>query len=217
VARQTYGTTEVGSLAESCLQPTVSDDVHVLRDRLAIVRADGAVPLPARSLLVSSLRPVGPFVFLNVAIGDEAELASHACGCPLERHGWTLHLRDIRSYEKLTAGGVTFFDTDLVRILEEALPRRFGGGPADYQLVEETVGNGAPALRLLVHPAVGSVDPRLVRAAFLEALAAGSGSATAAVQLWRDGGYVEVVRRPPLMTASGKVLHLHVARTRADA
>jgi hypothetical protein len=56
--------------------------------------------------------------------------------------GWTTHLRDIRSQEKLTAGGMTFLDTDLIRVLEEVLPARFGGAPTDYQLVEEEAEEG---------------------------------------------------------------------------
>jgi hypothetical protein len=213
VARPTYATTEAGALGEGCLLPTAADDVHVLNDRIALVQVDSgadAISLPPRSLLVSSLRPLGPFVFLNVALGDQAEVGERSCGCPHERQGWTTHLHDIRSYEKLTAGGVTFFDTELIRVLEETLPRRFGGGPGHYQLVEETA-SGTPTLRLFVHPAVGGVDERLVVDAFLDAIGSGAGAARAAARLWRDGGYVRVVRRPPLTTASGKILHLHVA------
>lgn len=54
-----------------------------------------------------------------------------------ERLGWTLHLHGIRSVEKLTAAGMTFLDSDVIRVLEEVLPGRFGGGPTHYQLVEE--------------------------------------------------------------------------------
>ena len=74
--------------------------------------------------------------------------------------GWTTHLREIRSHEKLTAGGMTFLDTDLIRVLEEVLPARFGGAPTDYQLVEEEAAEGQPRVRLLVHPRIGAVDAR---------------------------------------------------------
>jgi hypothetical protein len=30
-----------------------------------------------------------------------------------------------------------FLDTDLIHVLEEVLPNRFGGGPTDSQVVEE--------------------------------------------------------------------------------
>ena len=58
-------------------------------------------------------------------------------GVPWRRWAGRRHLHTIRSFEKLTAGGMTFVDTDVVRVLEEVLPRRFGGGPIDYQLIED--------------------------------------------------------------------------------
>jgi hypothetical protein len=33
---------------------------------------------------------------------------------------------------------------------------------------------------------------------------------------WRDAGLVRVERREPVATASGKIRHLHLARTRAE-
>lgn len=36
-------------------------------------------------------------------------------------------------------------------VRREALPARFGGGPTNYQLVEEARADGHPSLRLLVH------------------------------------------------------------------
>ena len=135
----------------------------------------------------------------------------HACGCPLERVGWTRHLRNIRSFEKLTAGGMTFFDSEIVQALEDVLPRRFGGGPADYQLVEQEGPDGRPTLRLLVHPAVGSVEPAAVAEAFLSALGAGSGAERIMTMQWRQAQLVHVERRAPISTAGGKILHLHQA------
>jgi hypothetical protein len=32
------------------------------------------------------------------------------------------------------------------------------------------------------------------------------------VRQWRDAGYLQVERRPPLATPSGKILHLHQSR-----
>ncbi len=70
-------------------------------------------------------------------MGDQAVVSERACGCPYQQLGWTTHLHGIRSFEKLTAAGMTFLDTDVIRVLEEVLPGRFGGIPSDYQLVEE--------------------------------------------------------------------------------
>ena len=102
------------------------------------------------------------------------------------RLGWTTHLHAIRSFEKLTAGGVTYLDVDLIRVLEEVLPRRFGGGPADYQLVEDESPDGQPVVRLVVSPNVGEIDERSVADAFLAALSGASASATVWARLWQQ-------------------------------
>ena len=56
----------------------------------------------------------------------------------------TLAFHTIRSHEKLTAGGMTLLDTDVIRLLDEVLPARFGGAPTDYQLVEHESDDGEP-------------------------------------------------------------------------
>jgi hypothetical protein len=213
-----YGAMEMGGpLGAGCLIPEAPDDVHVLHDTQAVIqpRADEKIPgLPPRALLLSSLLPTAPFVFLNLSLGDQARMVRRDCGCPLEALGWPTHLETIRSFEKLTAGGIAFLDADVVRVLEEVLPARFGGGPTDYQLVEEEVENGRPCLRLLIHPAVGTLNPDEVVETFLRAAGRGSGIEHVAGLMWQDGHFLRVERRAPLTMASGKVLHLHVPQSR---
>jgi hypothetical protein len=211
-----YGASEgSGTVGHGCLAPAAADDLHLFHDLRAVIQpaGDRAGPcLPPNTLLFSSLRPTAPLILLNVSLGDQAVLEQRACGCPLERLGWTTHLRTIRSYEKLTAGGVRLFDTDLIRVLDEVLPARLGGGPTDYQLVEEETENGHPRLRLLVHPAVGPLDPAALADAFLTAIGRGSGVERVVGLLWRDAGFLRVERRPPEATPGGKILHLHLER-----
>jgi hypothetical protein len=184
-----------------------------MSDLHALVQAGASVGagVPPSALLVTSLRETAPLVLLNAGLGDQAVVVERRCGCPLEHLGWTRHLHTIRSYEKLTAGGATFLDSDVARILEETLPRRFGGGPTDYQLVEEESDDGRPRLRLLVHPAVGALDDGAVVDAFVHAVGAESGSLRVMALQWRQGGLLRVERRPPQTTGSGKILHLHGA------
>ncbi|MFH1278449.1 MAG: hypothetical protein ABIK65_08730 [Candidatus Eisenbacteria bacterium] len=203
-----YGSADSGgSVGYGCLSPEAPDEIHLFGDLNAVIQAD-APPFPGGALLVSSLRSTAPFVFLNVSMGDRATITERRCGCPLEILGWSTHLHTIRSYEKLTAGGVTFEDTDVIRILEETLPRRFGGGPTDYQLVEEETDDGQPRLRLLVHPSIGPVDATAVADAFLDAIGAGSGTGRDMARQWRKAGYLSVEREAPRPAASGKILHL---------
>jgi len=203
-----YGSADSGgSVSQGCLSPEAPDDVHVFSDLNGLIQADRP-PFPAEALLLSSIRPTVPFIFLNVSMGDIATVSDRRCGCPMEALGWRTHLHTIRSYEKLTAGGVTFADLDVVRILEEVLPRRFGGGPSDYQLVEDSAGDGGPRLRLLVHPSVAAVDPDLISHAFLEALGSGSGTRQAMALQLRQAGFLRVDRLVPFVSPSGKILHL---------
>jgi hypothetical protein len=209
-----YGSADSGGfIAYGCLAPIAADDVHDFQDLNGLVQpGDAAGPLPPDAILLSSLRPTAPFVLLNASMGDRARLDVRRCGCPLDALGWGPHLRTIRSFEKLTAAGMTFLDVDVVRVLEEVLPSRFGGGPADYQLAEEETPNGQPRLRLLVHPAVGPLEPDDVVAAFLGALGTGSGTERIMAEVWARGRVLRVERRPPVATQAGKVLHFAPAR-----
>ncbi len=203
-----YGSVDSGgSIGYGCLAAEAPDEVHVFSDLNAVIEADRR-PFPAGALLVSSLRPTAPFILLNVSMGDRATMTGRRCGCPLEMLGWRTHLHSIRSYEKLTAGGVTFDDTHVIRVLEEVLPRRFGGGPADYQLVEGDGSNGQPHLRLLVRPSIGPLDAATVSEVFLDALGSDSEVMRAMAEQWRQASVLCVERREPHATASGKILHL---------
>jgi hypothetical protein len=212
-----YGASEAGgTIGHGCLAPTEADDIHVFDDLRAIVQLEGMTKdsdLPPTTLLFTSLRSAAPFLLLNVSLGDQGVLERRHCGCPLERVGWTTHVREIRSYEKLTSGGIRLFDTDLIGVLEKTLPDRFGGGPTDYQLVEDEGPDGQPRLRLVVDPAVGTLDTQAIVDAFLSAIGVGSGAERVAGLLWRDSGFLQIERRRPDAEPGGKVLHL-VARRR---
>ena len=58
-------------------------------------------------------------------------------------------------------------------------------------------------------PALGQVDERSVREAFLDAIGAGPGVERLMAQQWRAGGLPRVERRAPLLGRTGKILHLH--------
>src|SRR3990170_909533 len=205
-----------GRIGYGCLASEMPDDVHFFQDLHAVIQpgCEGErFGIPAQALFLSSLRATAPMILLNVSTGDQALIVQRTCGCPLERTGWSTHLHTISSYEKLTAGGMAFLDTDVIRVLEEILPARFGGGPTDYQLVEEEAKDGQPRLRLLVHPRVGPLDAAEGAEAFLTAISPGSGAERVMGLVWRHGQFLEIERHPPLATPSGKILHLHVDRS----
>jgi hypothetical protein len=207
-----YATAECGLMAQGCLDPSAADDLHLCHDLVALIdvppdRWSGSPPVPG--LFVTTLRPSAPFVLLNVSLGDRAVIESRACRCPLGALGWTTHLREIRSHEKLTANGLTFLDADVTRILEEVLPARFGGAATDYQVVADDARDGRARIRLLVHPRVGAVDPERVGAAFIEAIGTGGDAQRMMAAVLRQSGALVVERRAPLGTATGKIHHVH--------
>lgn len=211
-----YGASEIPMIAQGCLAPIASDDLHICHDLHAVIQpgpVSAGGPLPPDALLLSSLRHSTKFVLLNWSPGDQGIVEERPCGCPVEAMGRHTHLHNVRSFEKLTAGGMTFLDADIIRVLEEILPARFGGGPIDYQLAEEEGPTGDPRLRLTVSPAVGSLDEEAVIDAFLEAIGPGVGAERVMGLMWRSARFVRVERRLPIVSGSGKILHLVRAPT----
>ncbi len=208
------GSAECGYIGYGCLDPGSPDDMHLLKDLHAVIQPDAGddrYGLTTKSLLLSSLRPTAPLIMLNVSLGDQAELIRRNCGCPLGDIGLDVHLGHVRSPEKLTCGGMACFDSDIIKILEDVLPTRFGGAPTDYQLVEDEAEDGKPRLKLIVHPSVGPMDEAQLKSAFLEAVGAGAGAEKLTSLVWRDTSILTVERSPAKTTATGKIqlMHLH--------
>jgi len=208
-----YGSMESGPVGYACGNPTHPDQVHVVSDLHALITpGDGgqAVGLPDHAILITALHRAAPYCMINLSMGDRAVRGHDDCGCAVRALGWETTLHDIRSFEKFTAAGVTFSERDVVALLEQSLPARFGGGPTDYQLVESEGVDGSPRLHILVDPGVGEVD----EGALLETLMSGLGDASPMARVMerhlRSFAPLEVERRPPIRTPAGKVLHLHV-------
>jgi hypothetical protein len=102
---------------------------------------------------------------------------------------------------------MNYLGVDVISLLDETLPHKFGGAPTDYQVVE-TEQDGIPRVTLHVHPQVGPVDEQALRNTIYEALAALPGGALD-IEFWRQAGTLEVRREPPILTSDAKVLPLH--------
>jgi hypothetical protein len=165
------------------------------------------------ALFCSTVHVAEPKVMVNVELGDASDMGERACGCPFERLGFRQRLRGIRSYEKLTSEGMHFVGSDLLRLLEEVLPARFGGTATDYQLVEDEGADGLARVSLVVSPRVGAIDEGRLVATALEGLgAAAGGAAVEMAGIWRAARTLGVVRREPYTTSAAKILPLHLAR-----
>jgi hypothetical protein len=136
-------------------------------------------------------------------------MRTRRCGCGLEHVGWSEHLADIRSFEKLNPEGLFFLGSELVSLVEERLPERFGGDLTDYQFVEREDERGFTRLEILVHPRLGTIDHAALQEYVTAALRAESWFTT---QVWATTNVLRVRRAAPLMTKAGKLLPLHHLR-----
>ena len=109
----------------------------------------------------------------------------------------------------MTGEGVTVLGTECVRILEEVLPREFGGRSIDYQLLEVEDAGHLTRLHLVVSPSVGALDEQRLLARFVLELRSPSTRGRPAPPMWRQAETIKVVRHEPVTTASGKLLPFH--------
>jgi hypothetical protein len=209
----TYGLAEAGRIGMGCSRPEDCNDLHLLTDAFAVIQKPRRVPgseIEVDAFNVTSLLLTTPKLMLNVEIDDYGILEQRSCGCPLESHGFTTHLREIRSFRKLTGEGVTLVGSEMLRILEEVLPSRFGGSPLDYQLLEEEDEDGFTRLSLLINPGVEIADEDAVVEAIFQAMGESSIGADSARAIWSQARILRVKRAAPVWTARGKLMPLHL-------
>jgi hypothetical protein len=139
------------------------------------------------------------------------------CGCEFEALGLTTHLRDIHSYRKLTGEGVTMIGSEMLDIIENVLPSRFGGSPLDYQLLEQEDEQGLTRLYVLVSPKVNLSNEQEVVDTVLEAMRRTSPQADATRLVWQRAGTLRVRREEPVWTNRGKLMPLRVERRASDS
>lgn len=212
-----YAMIEAGIVGLPCSHPIAVDDVHLTRDTFAIIQQLRAVPHAAVSvdaLLFTSLLASAPKVLLNVESGDYATVESRSCGCKLGELGLTEHIYGIRGFDKLTSAGMTFVGTDMLRIIEEILPSKFGGASTDYQMVEEEDERGHTRMSIIVNPKVGDIDEVELIETVLNELAKGADTQRMMAQVWSQSKTLRVKRIQPYTTDVGKLLPLHIKKAK---
>ena len=206
-----YGISEFGVVGVPCARGTAIDDVHFLTDNFGLARRRRALPdgSAVDALMMTTLLPTSMKITLNVANDDFADVHERRCGCLWDELGVHTHLSSVRSFSKLTGWGVTVLGTDCVRIIEEVLPREFGGNSTDYQLLEAEDDDHRTRLYLLVSPSVGPIDEERVKARFIEAMHDPTRRRDLVPPLWRQADTIKVIQREPVSTATGKLLPFH--------
>jgi hypothetical protein len=207
-----YAMGELGRVGIACAAPSDPDDCHLAKDKLAVILHERPVAGAAgkvRALSFTTLLPSAPIIALNLQSGDYAQIERRSCGCAVGDAGLDVHLHSIRSHEKLTTEGMNFLGHDLLALLDDFLPSRFGGVPTDYQLVEHERA-ALSCIELSVSPRVAHAAPGEVADAALDFLAARGDGHRLMVDRWRQTGVFNVARREPRRTPGGKILPLHL-------
>lgn len=206
-----YGASEATWIGGQCRRPAAPDEIHVLRDNYAVIAAEEALgeAAPASDdgavgLLLTTLQPLTQKTLINVDIGDRAVIERRRCDCLYDRLGCTTVLHTIRSSDKITEYGVNIAVADVFQVLEEALPRRFGGAAGDYQLVESPEDSGLPRYTLYADPRVGRLDEGEIEATFLSELARLRTYYGYMTEILRKERALTVRRATPVRTARGK-------------
>jgi phenylacetate-coenzyme A ligase PaaK-like adenylate-forming protein len=206
-----YSISEVSSIGAACRHMKTGNCVHMFRDGVAVISRMRHAPLSGlkvNALLFTNLLPFATRFLINAEMDDSGVIEPATCQCEYSAAGMNTQVRDIFSFGKLTGQGITLYGSDAVKILETALPRRFGGAPGDYQLVEQE-GARQTEIVLRVSPRTGAASTADVHAFFVGELRKCYGG-TLAARLWKHSTGFSVVLEEPCTTPGGKVLPLHV-------
>jgi hypothetical protein len=206
-----YNITELGAIGGACGNPGDFDDTHFLSDSFAMIL--DRRPLPdgrtVDAFMLTTILPTSPLVLINLDTDDFGTVTERRCGCVWDALGLRTHISGIRSFSKLTGEGVTVLGTECIRIIEEILPKEFGGRSVDYQLLEVEDADHLTRLQLVVSPSVGSIDEARLLRRFHEELYDPVQGRGFVPPMWRQVDTVRVVRREPVVTAAGKLLPFH--------
>lgn len=213
-----YGAVELGSIGWSCRQMTSGNCVHVFEDSLALINHRQQAPfsdVEVDSILFTTLLPFAPLVLVNVGMDDAGQLGPASCNCGWANIGMSRQAADVISYGKLSGQGASLVGSELLALLETALPTKFGGAPVDYQLVERE-GSAQTEIELRVHPRLKIKSADDVKTFFLAEIKKLWGGSLAE-RWWTGTEGVHVVIAEPYLSGGYKVLPLHLLGTQSAA
>jgi len=210
-----YTISEVGRIGIGCRGARATDDLHLVSDSVAMIQHQRKVDhtdMYVNAFLYTPLLPSAPKILLNLESDDYGVVETRSCDCPLGELGLDHHLSNVRSFAKMTGSGMTIIGSDFVRILEEVLPRKYGGAATDYQLLEEEDSQGRTRLSLIISPTVGAVNDGDVIASVLDELRRNVHAGGLTASVWSQAEALQVKRMEPIPRA-GKILTLQLMKT----
>lgn len=209
-----YAFTEAGVIGAKCNNASTDDDVHLFKDHLALISYKRKVMDDyVNSFLFTTLLSSAPKILLNVESGDHGIIETRECGCPFDKLGFYEHIHHIRSFEKLTAESMTFYGTNLIMLIQETLPSKFGGTSLDYQLIEEEGEKGIRCLIVMISPEIVAEEKEIINT-ILNELKKGDDSQKIMTETWFRAGTIKIRRDYPVLTKAGKLYPLHILSKR---
>jgi len=212
-----YVFTEGGYVGFGCFAPQFADEMHFFKDILALIQYQSESVAHENSsnvFLFTSLSLASPKILLNVENGDYGVITKRKCDCSFENLGFTDHIHSIRSSAKLTSQGLTLFRTDLVRIVENVLPDKFGGTSIDYQILEEEEKDGHTSITIVARPELGRLDEDKIIDVFLTELCKGNDAYRMAAKPWSQTRSIHVKRMNPVTTPGAKLLPVYTIKAK---
>jgi phenylacetate-coenzyme A ligase PaaK-like adenylate-forming protein len=209
-----YHIAEVGPIGYGCRSMNKGNCIHLFSDSVAAINHRQVAPLSeveVNSLQFTTLLPSAAKILINADMDDVGNIELASCDCVWCRIGFDRQISNIHSVGKLTGYGMSLVGTEIVQILEGKLPDRFGGSPADYQLLEEE-GRRETQLVLRVSPRVQNCSKEEIREFFLKEIR-DCYAGRLASRVWGHAEALRVTRAEPLVTPSGKVLPLQLLRS----
>jgi hypothetical protein len=208
-----YAMSEAGNVGFACADGTLVDDVHVTMPNVAVLQRPRKLDSgdTVQALYHTTLGRGGSKLMLNAESGDSGILERRQCSCPATGLGLDLHLHTIRSYERLATEGMNFLSSTVADLVEVVLPERFGGGPGDYQFIEQER-DGLTRVTIAVSPRLEGIDEGRVVDAVLTHLGRHGGPDAMMAEVWRSAGTLKVARQEPYVSDASKTPHLHTLR-----
>lgn len=205
-----YAFTEAGVIGTICPNASTIDDMHFFKDHLSLISYKRIImDTEVNSFLFTTFLLTAPKILLNVESGDCGKIGTKRCGCPYDDLGLDQHIYHIRSFEKLTAESMTFYGTDLLRIIEEVLPAKFGGSNLDYQLVEEENEKGIKHIIVTISPEIDRIDDSKIINTILNELKKTNTAQRIMAETWFQAETIKIRRFFPILTKAGKLYPLH--------
>lgn len=203
----TYYFTEGGLAGCSCNKPSEKiGSIHFFRDSFALIQHPRLIEDSSQEVnafLFTSLYSDCPIVMLNMENGDYGVIEKSDCGCVFEEYGFVDCISNISSHEKIKTEGLTFYINDMINIVEDVLPEKFGGSSIDYQLVQQEDEHGLTHLLFYVDKKIKLLDREKMKKLIFEKLS-DNVRKDIRINIFNQIKALEILRESPLVTPRGK-------------